>query len=261
MDVANIKLIIEYDGSEYSGFQKQPDLPTVQGRLEEALRQLVFMESPLYGAGRTDAGVHARGQVVNFKASTRVPVGRLPAALNARLPPDIVVKHSEVVPEGFNARRSAVRREYCYYIINTPHQPALGRKYFYHYPLALDDAAMDRAARGLEGTHDFSSFCRAEEGRSRVREVLEASCARWGGEVVVIRVAANAFAYMMMRMLCGCLLEVGRGRWTVPYLGEVMEARDNALCAPALPPHGLVLESVTYSPGDSPSDSPGAPAP
>jgi tRNA pseudouridine38-40 synthase len=244
--MANIKLIIEYDGSDYFGFQKQPDLPTIQGRLEEALRQLVFMESPLYGAGRTDAGVHARGQVVNFKASTRVPVGRLPAALNARLPSDIVVKHSELVPDDFNARFSAVRREYCFYIINTPHQPALGRNYFYHYPLALDDAAVDRAARSLEGTHDFSSFCRVEEGRSYVREVLEASCVRWAGDVVIIRIVANAFAYMMMRMLCGCLLEVGRGRWTAPYLRDVMEARDNSLCAPALPPHGLVLESVAY---------------
>ncbi len=97
--MANIKLTVEYDGSEYFGFQKQPDVPTIQGRLEEALRQVVFLESPLYGAGRTDAGVHARGQVVNFKASTRVPVSRLPAALNARLPSDIVIKQSELVSE------------------------------------------------------------------------------------------------------------------------------------------------------------------
>jgi tRNA pseudouridine38-40 synthase len=244
--MANIKLTIEYDGSEYFGFQKQPDVPTIQGRLEEALRQVVFLESPLYGAGRTDAGVHARGQVVNFKASTRVPVSRLPAALNARLPSDIVIKQSELVEDGFNARHDALKREYCYYIINTPQKPALGRKYFYHYPLALDAEAVHRACQILLGVHDFSSFCRVEEGKSYVREILEASCVRWVGEVVIIRIVANAFAYMMMRMLCGSLLEVGRGRWTTPYLKDVMEARDNSLCAPALPSHGLVLERITY---------------
>ncbi len=244
--MANIKLTIEYDGSEYFGFQRQPDVPTIQGRLEEAVRQVVFLESPIYGAGRTDAGVHARGQVVNFKASTRVPIGRLPAALNGRLPADIIIKNSEAVPDDFNARYDAVKREYCYYIINTPYRPALGRKYFFHYPQALDVEVIDRACRAILGTHDFSSFCRIEEGRSYTREVLEASCVRWTSEVIIIRVVANAFAYMMMRMLCGGLLEVGRGRWTIPYLKDVMEARDNALCAPALPPHGLVLERITY---------------
>jgi len=110
--MTNIMLIIEYDGGGYFGFQKQPKLPTIQGELERVLRELVYLESPIYSAGRTDSGVHARGQVVNFKASTKVPINRLPAALNARLPRDIVVKHAEVAPEDFHARRSAKKREY-----------------------------------------------------------------------------------------------------------------------------------------------------
>ncbi len=242
----NIKLIIEYDGGGYFGFQKQPNLPTIQGELERVLNDLVFLESPIYCAGRTDAGVHARGQVVNFKASTRVPINRLPAALNARLPSDIVVKHVEVVPEDFHARKSALKREYGYYIHNASYPPAIGRQYCYHYPLKLDTEAINQSMRLIIGTHDFSSFCRTEEGKSYLREVYEAYCRALDDHQVVIRVVANAFAYMMMRMLCGSLLEVGRGRWSVPYFQEVLQAKDNSLSAAALPPEGLVLEKVYY---------------
>ncbi len=242
----NVMLIMEYDGGAYFGFQKQPNLPTIQGELERVLSDLVFLESPIYCAGRTDAGVHARGQVINFRASTRVPINRLPAALNARLPSDIVIKHGEVVPDDFHARKSALKREYRYYIHNAPHPPAIGRQYCYHYPLKLDIRTINQGMDLIKGIHDFSSFCRVEEGKSYHREIYEASCQVFNDYLVVIRVVANAFAYMMMRMLCGSLLEVGRGRWSVPYFHEVLQSRDNSLSAPALPPHGLVLERVYY---------------
>jgi tRNA pseudouridine38-40 synthase len=245
--MANYKLLLEYDGSGYHGFQRQPGLPTVQGELEKALLRLASLDSPLYAAGRTDAGVHARGQVVNFHAGLRVPLPRLAPALNALLPRDIAVREAEEVPDAFHARRDAASREYRYFLLNRPVRPVLGRAYLLHYPHALDLEGMRRACGLLRGVHDFRSFCREEKGRTCVREVLEASCEDLPGDVVCIRVRANAFAYMMMRMLCAALLEVGRGRWEPERLMEVMDSRDNSLCPPTLPPHGLVLEKVYFS--------------
>lgn len=243
--MANHLLVLEYDGTAYSGFQKQPGLPTIQGALEEALTRLAYLESPLYGAGRTDAGVHARGQAVSFHAELKTAPERLPGALNALLPPDIAVKSCAVVHEGFNARKSAVAREYAYYLQCGGWPSPFTRRYMYHHRGALDTEAMREALRVVVGVHDFSAFCKSEEGKSSVREVLEADLVRWG-EVVVVRVKANAFAWMMMRMLCGALLEVGRGRWTAYRFREALARGERTHHAPALPPRGLFLERVYY---------------
>jgi len=243
--MGNYKLILEYDGTDYKGFQKQPSLPTIQGVLEEALAKVVEAESPLYAAGRTDAGVHARGQVVNFIGSLKTPLQRLPQALNSFLPPDVIVKRAEEVEGNFNARRSAVSREYVYYIHRGESPPALFRRYVYHYRGNLDTDAIENALEYIVGNHDFASFCRMEEGRSTQREIYEAELSFWG-DILALRVKANAFAWMMMRMLVGSLLEVGRGKWTSDYFNEVLERADNSLSGPALPPHGLVLEKVRY---------------
>ena len=241
----NYKLVMEYEGTDYRGFQKQPGLPTVQGFLEEALARVAAVESPLCPAGRTDAGVHARGQVVSFRASLKTPPERLPAALNALLPADIVVKHCAEARDDFNARRSAVAREYVYYLDLGDHPSPFSRRYAFHPRGKLDLEAMGQALQALPGVHDFASFCRVEQGRSSVREVFAAEMFRWG-EILGVRVMANAFAWMMMRMLCGSLLEVGRGKWTTAHFREVLEAADNSLGGPALPPHGLFLEKVHY---------------
>lgn len=241
----NYKLMLEYDGTEYSGWQKQPGVPTIQGILEEALAKVAEVESPVYAAGRTDAGVHARGQVVNFFASLKPPPERLPAALNAFLPPDIVVRECEEVGDGFNARRSARAREYIYYIYRGGCPSPFKRRYAYHFPGNLDTGAMGKALEVVIGTHDFAAFSRREEGKSSVREVFEAELLQYEDELRV-RVKANAFVWMMMRMLCGSLLEVGRGKWTAGHLASVLESGDNSLSGPALPPQGLFLERVFY---------------
>ena len=241
----NYKLVLEYDGTDYNGWQRQPDLPTVQGTVEEALARLAALESPLYAAGRTDAGVHARGQVVNFTGTLKTPPERFPAAVNTFLPGDIVVRDCVEVEDGLNARRSATAREYIYYI-HTGHYPSpFNRRFTHHHPGELDGERMGRALGHVTGVHDFAAFCRREEGKSSVREVYKAELVR-GGEMVGIRVRANAFVWMMMRMLCGSLLEVGRGKWPVERFLEVLQSGDNAGSGPALPPRGLFLEKVFY---------------
>jgi len=243
--MANYKLILEYDGTDYSGWQRQPDLPTVQGVLEEALAWVASLESPLHAAGRTDAGVHARGQVVNFHGSIKPTPEGLPTALNSFLPQDVVVRSCEVVEEGFNARHSALAREYKYFIHCGEYPSPFSRRYTLHYPDKLDTAAMQDALRTVEGQHDFAAFSRREEGRSSVREVYETEVQQ-SGETLSIRVKANAFVWMMMRMLCGSLLEVGRGKWSMERFREVLEGADNSSSGPALPPRGLFLENVYY---------------
>ncbi|MEW6553354.1 MAG: tRNA pseudouridine(38-40) synthase TruA [Actinomycetota bacterium] len=243
--MANYKLILEYDGTDYSGWQRQPGLSTVQGVLEEALARVAVLDSPLYAAGRTDAGVHARGQVVSFHGAIKPAPAAMAAALNSFLPGDIVVLGCEEVEEGFNARRSALAREYGYYIHRGEHPSPFKRRYTSHYPQKLDQDAMEEALKAIMGVHDFAAFCRREESRSNVREVYETEL-RQSGDTLSIRVKANAFVWMMMRILCGSLLEVGRGKWSVDHFKEVLEARDNAASGPALPPRGLFLEKVYY---------------
>ncbi|MDD3718689.1 MAG: tRNA pseudouridine(38-40) synthase TruA [Actinomycetota bacterium] len=243
--MANYRLVLAYDGTDYRGWQRQPDLPTVQGALEEALAEVASLESPLYAAGRTDAGVHARGQVVNFHGAIKPRPERLPAALNAFLPHDIVVMKCEEVAEDFNARRSAVAREYRYFIHRGEFPWPFNRRYAHHYPGYLNEQAMEEALARIRGVHDFAAFARCEEGKTGVREVLEAEMRR-EEETLQIRVKANAFVWMMMRMLCGSLLEVGRGKWTAEHFAEVLDGRDNSASGPALPPRGLFLEEVYY---------------
>jgi tRNA pseudouridine38-40 synthase len=243
--MANYKLIVQYDGTDYAGWQKQPGLPTVQGFLEEALARVAALESPLYAAGRTDAGVHARGQVVNFHGSIKPAPERLPAALNSFLPHDIVVQDCEEVAKDFNARRSALAREYEYNILLGGFPSPFDYRFVYRYEWPLQVDEMKAALRLIEGEHDFAAFSRREEGKSSVREVYEAELLQ-DDNVMVIRVKANAFVWMMMRMLCGSLLEVGRGKWTVGRFEEVLDGGDNTASGPALPPRGLFLQKVYY---------------
>lgn len=243
--MGNYMLTLSYEGTGYKGFQKQPGLPTVQGKLEEALGRVAVLESPLYAAGRTDAGVHAKGQVVNFHGKLRVAPERLPRSLNALLPPDIAVLGCREVEEGFHARRSALAREYAYYLFLGTYPSPFLRRFSFHVGRGLDEEAMKEALSGVPGVHDFASFCRREEGRSTVREVMEARIFRQG-ELLCVRVRANAFAWMMMRMLCGALLEVGKGRWSPGSFLELLHEGERDRPVPALPPHGLFLEKVYY---------------
>lgn len=251
--VGNYMLTLSYDGTGYRGFQRQPGLPTVQGELEKVLERVAVRESPLYAAGRTDAGVHAKGQVVNFHGILRVSVERLPRSLNSLLPRDIAVLDCREVEKDFHARRSALAREYAYYFHLREQPSPFLRNYSFHVGRELDLEGMGKALAGILGVHDFALFCRREGEESTVREVLEARLSRQG-DLLCVRVRANAFAWMMMRRLCGALLKVGTGSWTPGDFRDLLDGDGGGRTAPTLPARGLFLEKVYY-PFDPPPEA------
>jgi len=243
----NIKVILAYDGTRYCGFQKQPGgLPTVQGVLEESLARLAGREVRVTAAGRTDAGVHARGQVVNFFTDWTVPTDRVVAALNGLLPGDIAALAAEEVPAAFHARKSARAKTYVYTVYNAPVRHPLHRLYALHVDRPLHVDGMRAAAAHLVGRHDFSSF--QNTGRpvaSAVRHLYEGRVER-DGPFVRFTFRADGFLYQMVRIMVGTLLEVGLGRLQPDAVGTILAARDRARAGPTAPPHGLCLEHVEY---------------
>ncbi|MGQ9496839.1 MAG: tRNA pseudouridine(38-40) synthase TruA [Desulfotomaculales bacterium] len=243
----NIKVVLAYDGTRYCGFQKQPGgLPTVQGVLEESLARLAGTEIRVTAAGRTDAGVHARGQVVNFFIDRTIPTDRVVPALNGLLPHDIAALAAEEVPPGFHARKSARAKTYVYTVYNAPVRHPLYRLYALHVDRPLDLGAMQAAAIHFVGTHDFSSF--QNSGRpvvSAVRHLYEGRVER-DGPFVKFTFCADGFLYQMVRIMVGTLLEVGLGRLQPDAVGTILAARDRAQAGPTAPPHGLCLEHVEY---------------
>jgi tRNA pseudouridine38-40 synthase len=244
--MARFKLILEYDGAAYHGWQVQPGLATIQGRLQEALAGLAGGPVLVTGAGRTDAGVHALGQVASFEAPIRLEPGVLQRALNAELPRDIVVVQAAEAAPDFDARFSARSKTYRYTLLRRAYPSAwhAGRVLF--VPHALDAAAMIEASRSIVGCHDFSAFragtCAA---KSPVRTVHEALW-RADGDFWHFEITANAFLQHMVRILVGTLLEVGRGRRTAAALAELLASRDRRLAGKTAPPHGLCLVGVQY---------------
>jgi len=251
--VRNVSVVLEYDGTGFHGFQYQPGQRTVQGELEKALRRITGEEVRVIGAGRTDAGVHAAGQVASFRTTSELPAARLVRALNGVLPPDVAVRSARDVPLEFHARFSARARAYRYSIWNAETPTPLRRYYTYHWRGHLDVEAMRRAAGLVVGTHDFASLAGAAdesgEGRERttLRTVYRAECRR-EGELVEIDVEANAFLPHMVRNLVGTLLWVGSGRTDEEGFAAILAARDRSIAGPAAPPHGLCLVDVYYDP-------------
>ncbi|MGQ9585422.1 MAG: tRNA pseudouridine(38-40) synthase TruA [Anaerolineae bacterium] len=240
-----VMAVVEYDGTDFLGFQRQPEGPTVQGTLEETLRHLFGREVQVLGAGRTDAGAHAMGQVVAFDVAWRHPLGELKNALNALLPRSIAVREVETVPEGFHPRFDAVSREYRYRVFNRPIRSPLEERFSYHVPEALDVDQMNAAARYLVGIHDFASFGRPTQGESTIREVRRALWHREGPHVT-LTIEANAFLQGMVRSIVGTLLEVGKGRMEPSAVQEVLEARDRGRAGATVPARGLCLVKVNY---------------
>jgi tRNA pseudouridine38-40 synthase len=237
---------LAYDGSAFQGWQAQPHGPSVQGALEDALRTIARHPVKVYGSGRTDAGVHALGQVASFRADTRLDPFTLRRALNASLPRDIVVRHAEEVSPEFDARRSARSRTYRYSILCRDHPSALLARHSLYVPHLLEFAGMARAAELVVGTHDFSAFragtCAAG---TPVRTVLQASW-RAEGDLWHFEITANAFLQHMVRILIGTLLEVGRGKHHSSYVRDVLASRDRRRAGKTAPPHGLCLVEVHY---------------
>jgi tRNA pseudouridine38-40 synthase len=242
-----VVLIIEYDGSGYHGFQLQAKLATIQGEMEQALGKLTGERRRVMAASRTDAGVHARGQVVSFRTGSQLPVATFVSGLNYYLPSDIAVKAAYRVGDSVNVRRDAISREYEYYILNSPTRSPIRRKFSYPVSGKLDIESMNEACEVLVGAYDFASFAsQMEVGRKgTVRNVYRAGVAR-EGELVVFSMAANSFLPHQVRNTVGVLLKVGLGKMNVDEVRSIMEARKAGLAGPTVPACGLCLMRVNY---------------
>ena len=242
----NIKVVLEYDGSGFAGWQQQAHGRTVEAELKRALHEVTGAEHKVYAAGRTDAGAHAEGQVVSFETDGRITPQRLVAALNARLPGDVSVLTAEIAPDGFHARYSARWRRYRYRYLDRRARPALERGRCWHIGGPLDVDAMSAAAKALVGKHDWTSYCAASEpADGRVREMRSAKVAR-RGDFVELELVAEGFLRGLARSIAGALAEVGRGRKPPEWVGEVLAARDRRLAPPTAPAGGLTLVEVIY---------------
>ncbi len=242
----NIRLTIEYDGTNYHGWQVQPNGVTIQEVLEGALEKILGVKARLNAAGRTDAGVHALGQAANFFYEGEIELRRLQKGLNALTPEDIVIKAVESVPDSFDARRDGRSRVYEYRIWNRSWPSAFHRRFSWHVHAPLDLAAMQEAICALEGEHDFSSF-RASgcEAAHPVRRVYRNSLTR-RGDLVVYTIEATAYLRHMVRNIAGTLVEVGCGERSPASFAKLLELRDRTLAGPTAPAHGLFLVEVKY---------------
>lgn len=239
-----IKLVLAYDGSGFRGFARQPGARTVQGELEAALKRVVRVVPKLSVAGRTDAGVHAHGQVVSFDADAEPH--RIQRSLNRMLAPEVVVLQASRAPEGFDARHSATSREYVYRIRTAPQPDPFTARFEWHRPGVLALSPMRRAAAMLTGEHDFASFCRTPPRGSTVRNLRQLTISKQG-ELVQIRAEADSFLHQMVRSLVGTLAAVGDGRMAPEDMKVVLSARSRQAAGPVAPPDGLTLLRVLYA--------------
>ena len=244
------KLILEYDGTPFSGWQHQENGPSVQAAVEQAIQRFCGETVRIQGAGRTDAGVHALGQVAHVDLTRDWPAQTVADAINAHLRPDpVAVVDAAPVTAGFDARFSAIRRHYRYEILNRRAPPVLARNRAWHVSVPLDTAAMDAAAQVLCGRHDFTTFRAAEcQAKSPVR-TLEAIAVQRAEDRIHLTVSARSFLHRQVRSIAGSLKLVGEGRWTADDLAQVLEARDRSRCGPVAPAAGLFLVAVDY-PGE-----------
>ena len=241
-----IALIVEYDGSEYHGWQTQHGLHTVQGTLEAALSQIADEEIKIFSAGRTDTGVHATNQVIHFDSDKERTVRAWIYGANSLLPKDICVRWGKEMPDTFHARYSALTRRYRYVIHNTPIRPALMRSHVTWQYRQLDHRLMDKAAQLFIGEHDFTSFRSIEcQSKTPMRNLMNVSVKR-KLDFVIIDICANAFLHHMVRNIAGVLMAIGCARHPVEWAKEVLEAKDRKLGAETAPPYGLYLVSVAY---------------
>ena len=246
----NLKLTLEYDGAAFVGWQAQAEGRSVQGVLEQAIAKLLNQSVKVTGAGRTDSGVHARGQVASLQVEQRLPLRAWTVGLNALLPADLACVKAEEVPDGFDARRWARGKRYIYSILQTPVRLPLMRGRAWEIRRPLDVGAMRRAAPALLGSHDFSSFrasdCPANHPTRELRrlEILD------DGPRVQLTVEATAFLKHMVRNLVGTLVEIGHGKRAAASLPALLAARDRTLAGMTAPAHGLILDEVFYLPGN-----------
>jgi len=243
----NIKLLIEYDGTNYQGWQVQPKGPTIQGVLEEKLGLLTGQPVQLFGSGRTDSGVHALGQVAHFKTQNRMDIRTIHRALNSLLPHDIVIQKVEEVDEGFHARKHSKSKVYEYRILNRNLRSAFHRGYVWYIPQKLNLMEMKKAAQGLVGEHDFSSFRSVgTPTRTAVRRVIRAEWKRGRDGIIRFEIEANGFLKQMVRSIIGTLVEIGKGKRKASDLVKVLNSKNRKEAGPTAPAQGLFLKEVKY---------------
>jgi len=242
-----IKLLIEYDGTNYLGWQVQAKGPTIQGTIEEKLGILTKENIHVIGSGRTDAGAHAFGQVAHFKTESKMDVHAIQRALNSLLPPDILIQKAEEVGENFHARKHSKSKVYEYRILNRDVPSAFHCRYAWHIPPKLDLIEMKKATLMLVGEHDFSSFRSVgTPTRTAVREVIQAEWKREKKGIIRFEIEANGFLKQMVRAIIGTLVEVGKGKTTSEAFRKIIESRDRKRAGPTAPAHGLFLKEVKY---------------
>ena len=239
-------LTVEYDGTDYCGWQRQLNGPSVQQTLEEALLRLTGEEIAVTGSSRTDAGVHAMGLCAHFDSATRIPPEKIAFALNTMLPPDVRIRESALAPQGFHARYSAAGKVYRYRFYNSRHDCAIGRQFMAHVPLALDAALMHEEAQALIGTHDFAAFAASGSVvKSTVRTIYRAQVTRRGDEVELL-LLGDGFLYNMVRIIAGTLMEVGTGKRAPGAIARAIETKDRLALGQTAPAKGLVLVAALY---------------
>ena len=243
----NFKLTIEYDGSAYCGWQRQADDPTLQGTIETALATMTGQPITLIGSGRTDAGVHAYGQVASFSCATRLTPEMFQKGLNSLLPRDIVITDCCAVAAKFHARFDVQSKVYHYRILNRPLPAAIGRLYAWHVPYPLDLDAMQRACRHLVGTHDFKAFQGAGSPRPHTtRQVFQADLIPEPGDGLTFVIEGNGFLKFMVRNIVGTLVQVGQGKMAADDVLNILLSRDRRRAGITAPAHGLFLMQVKY---------------
>jgi tRNA pseudouridine38-40 synthase len=241
------KLTIEYDGTGFSGWQRQDDRPTIQGELEAVLSRILNQDIRIHGSGRTDAGVHAMGQVAHFRAETRLAPGQILKGVNSLMRHSIVLRDCVRAADDFHAQYQARSKEYRYYILNRPTPNAVGRNYCWHVNRPLDTDVMTRCSRYLEGCHDFKAFENTGSPRSStVREVFSAGWIHKEDEMLVFSICASGFLKNMVRNIVGTLKDAGSGKLDTKTFGRILAGRDRSLAGATAPAKGLFLYRVEY---------------
>ncbi len=252
----NLKLTIAYDGTNFHGWQRQAGVRTVQAEIEAAAQRVIRHPLDIVGASRTDAGVHARGQVAHLRTTTLIPATNLQRAIGHRLPEDMGLVHVADMPLGFHATRDALGKLYRYRIHNDARRPVewLGARYAWHVWYDLDTDRMQAAATALVGTHDFAAFASAGTPRRTTVRTLHRLQVRRHFNTVLIDAEGGGFLYNQVRNMVGTLVEVGRGHWPVERVAEILASRDRRQAGPTAPAHGLCLEWIRYPPDRSLAD-------
>ena len=243
----NIKLTIEYDGKDFNGWQKQPNKLNIQGNIEEAIKRITSEEVELIGSGRTDAGVHAIGQVANFKTNSNIPIDRFSIAINTNLKKSIRVIKAEEVSEQFHSRKSCKRKTYRYIINNNQFESAIYRHLETHYPNSLNISEMEKALKFFEGEHDFKAFrASGTSSKNSVREIYKTKIYKQKDSRIYIELTGNGFLYKMIRIIVGTIIEVGEGKIKAEDILKIVESKERKNAGKTFPPQGLYLLKVEY---------------